>query len=179
MSLFHHSNGLFPSYFNQNLQPRSGSGIGETAANPPCYHNDSPHLWPSPSPPNFQQQVTNNHQSSQQQHPSSIGSNSHQFPYTQLTTTSASTVGYSIDRSPVSNGGYNLGGDCSRDLDYTVSSTGGSPLSQYESTNMTPSSNNDTSEHWPQQTFTSSSSIISGESRKKTVVEHKGEISYR
>lgn len=171
MSLFHHSTGLFPSYFNQNLQPRTGSGAGEATSNPPCYHNESPHLWPSPSPPNFQQ-VTNNHQPNQQQHSSSIG-NSHQFSYTQLPT-STPTVGYPIDRSPISS--YNIGGvgDCSRDLDYTVSSTGGSPVSQYESTNMTLSTNNET-EHWQQQISTNSN----GAEIRKKAVELKGEISYR
>ena len=174
MSLFHHSTGLFPSYFNQNLQPRAGSVAGETASNPPCFHNESPQLWPSPSPPNFQQQATNsNHQPSQQQHSSS----SHQFPYTQLPT-STSSVGYPVDRGPVSSGysNNNLTGDCSRDLDYTVSSTGGSPLSQYESNNMTSSANNDT-DHWQQQqqTYINSSAA---ENRKKTI-EHKAEITYR
>ena len=173
MSLFHHSNGLFPSYFNQNLQPRTVPGAGEATSTPPCYHNESPHLWPSPSPPNFQS-VASNNQPTQQQHSSAMGS-SHQFPYTQLP--SAAEVGsYPMDHSPLGNG-YNLGvgngsADCSRDLDYTVSSTGGSPVgagsSQYDNPNI------GEPDHWQQHTNTNTSA----ENRKKTV-EYKGEISYR
>ncbi|XP_066931405.1 homeobox protein orthopedia B-like isoform X2 [Clytia hemisphaerica] len=156
MSLFHHNNGLFPSYFNQNLQPRESS----------CYHNEPPHIWPSASPTNFPSVTPTQTSGAPPPHVTSgAGTPSTQFPYSQLPPGS-----YPIDRSPVtSQGGYGLNGsaDCSRDLDYSVSSAGSPTGGTQYNTQPTTS---DHSDHW--QNTNSSTSVLDNR-RKGTVVEHK------
>ncbi|XP_057305542.1 homeobox protein orthopedia B-like isoform X1 [Hydractinia symbiolongicarpus] len=106
MNMFHHSSGLFSSYFNQNFtnSPRDSS----------CYHND--HMWTSSPPTNYGANVNQTAQLP-------VGS---QFPYNQL------PPNYPLERSPIGPQGYIGNPDCSRDVDY-VSST--SPASQYASSN--------------------------------------------
>jgi len=73
---------------------------------------------------------------------------------------------YPIDRSPIPQPGYNMGtSDCSRDLDYSVSS-GGSPVNAPPLYN-TPSHSTEL-EHWQNL-----SPNVLDDRRKGAVVEHK------
>jgi len=108
MSMFHHSNGLFSSYFNQNFQPTNTPA--NRTADPLCYHDNQHGGWPSP--PNYGPGTPGTQTGAMPM------MNPH-YPYNQM---SPAAPNYPMEKSPLGpnvTGAYPTGVDCAgtnRDL---------------------------------------------------------------